>query len=237
MIRINLISSPRNISTALMYSFAQRSDTTVLDEPFYAFYLHQSGAQHPGKEDVLNTQPRDDQEVYRSVYGPWNTPVLFIKNMAHHLELMNETQLAGLTNVFLIRNPRQIIASYAQVIEVPTLRDIGVEYQASLFKRLSEQGQNPLVIDAGHVVEQPEAVLRLLCNRIGIAFMPAMLQWPAGPKPYDGVWAPHWYANVHQSTGFSRQHTSDRPLPPYLDSLNDQAQRHYEVMSSFSLRP
>ncbi|MBL0745142.1 sulfotransferase family protein [Chryseolinea lacunae] len=237
MIRINLISGPRNISTALMYSFAQRRDTTVLDEPFYAFYLRQSGAQHPGKEDVMRAQPPDDQEVYRNVYGTWSTPVLFIKNMAHHLELMNEAQLADLTNVFLIRNPRQILASYAQVIEAPTLRDIGIEYQASLFKRLREQGHTPLVIDAGTVVEQPEVVLRMLCNRIGIPFMTAMLQWPAGPKPYDGVWASHWYANVHQSTGFSRQTTSDRPLPPYLDSLNSLAQRHYEVMLPFSLRP
>lgn len=237
MIRINLISGPRNISTALMYSFAQRSDTTVLDEPFYAFYLHQSGVYHPGKEDVLKTQPLDYKEVYAALYQEWEKPVLFIKNMAHHLELMDEALLAGLTNVFLIRNPRQIIASYAQVIEAPTLRDIGIEYQASLFKRLKANGQDPVVLDSAGVVEHPTTILRQLCARVGLPFEEAMLQWPAGPKSYDGVWAPHWYANVHRSTGFEQQPTSSRPLPPSLESLNNTAQRYYEMLLPFSLQP
>jgi hypothetical protein len=237
MIRINLISGPRNISTALMYSFAQRSDTTVLDEPFYAFYLHESGVHHPGKEDVLKTQPWDYREVYDTLCGEWEKPVLFIKNMAHHLELMDEALLAGLTNVFLIRNPRQIIASYAQVIEAPTLRDIGIEYQASLFKRLKASGQDPVVLDSAGVVGHPAAILNQLCERVGLPFEDAMLQWPAGPKPYDGVWAPHWYANVHRSTGFEKQPTSSRPLPSSLESLNDTAQRYYEMLLPFSLQP
>jgi hypothetical protein len=236
MIRINLISGPRNISTALMYSFAQRSDTVVLDEPFYAFYLHQSGVYHPGKEDVLRTQSLDDKEVYAMLYQEWEKPVLFIKNMAHHLELMDEALLAGLTNVFLIRNPRQIIASYAQVIEAPTLRDIGIAYQASLFKRLKENGQDPVVLDSAGVVAHPTAILRQLCERVGLPFEEAMLQWPAGPKSYDGVWAPHWYANVHRSTGFEQQPTSSRPLPRSLESLNDTAQRYYEMLLPFSLQ-
>jgi len=237
MIRINLISGPRNISTALMYSFAQRHDTTVLDEPFYAFYLHESGVYHPGKEDVLKAQPLDYKTVYAAVYGEWPKPVLFIKNMAHHLELMDETYLDGLTNVFLIRNPRQIIASYAQVIEAPTLRDIGIAYQASLFKRLKEAGQDPLVLDSAGVVADPTATLRQLCARVGIPFDVAMLRWPAGPKPYDGVWAPHWYANVHRTSGFEQQATSSRPLPPHLEALNEQAQVHYQALLPFSLRP
>ncbi|HEY5744562.1 MAG TPA: sulfotransferase family protein [Chryseolinea sp.] len=237
MIRINLISGPRNISTALMYSFAQRSDTTVLDEPFYAFYLHESGVYHPGKEDVLKAQPLDYEEVYATLYQEWEKPVLFIKNMAHHLELMDEALLAGLTNVFLIRNPRQIIASYAQVIEAPTLRDIGIEYQASLFKRLKANGQDPVVLDSAEVVAHPTAILSQLCRRVGLPFEEAMLQWPAGPKSYDGVWAPHWYANVHRSTGFEQQTTSSRPLPRSLESLNDTAQRYYEMLLPFSLQP
>jgi len=237
MIRINLISGPRNISTALMYSFAQRSDTTVLDEPFYAFYLHHSGVYHPGKEDVLKTQPLDYKDVYDTLYQEWEKPVLFIKNMAHHLELMDEALLAGLTNVFLIRNPRQIIASYAQVIEAPTLRDIGIEYQASLFQRLKADGQDPVVLDSAGVVEHPAAILKQLCTRVGLPFEETMLQWPAGPKSYDGVWAPHWYANVHRSTGFEKQATSSRPLPASLESLNNTAQRYYEMLLPFSLQP
>ena len=49
--RICLWSCPRNVSTALMYSFAQRRDTKVFDEPLYAHYLSESKANHPGREE------------------------------------------------------------------------------------------------------------------------------------------------------------------------------------------
>lgn len=40
-----------------------------------------------------------------------------------------------------------------------------------------------------------------------------MLSWPAGPKPYDGVWAPWWYAGSHKSTG-DQDVLYDTMLPP-----------------------
>lgn len=237
MIRINLISGPRNISTALMYSFAQRADTTVLDEPFYAFYLHKSGINHPGKEEVLNSQPIDENEVSKTVFNGWRTPVLFIKNMAHHIALMDPSFLAKVTNIFLIRNPKQIIASYAQVIETPTLHDIGIAYQFSLFNRLKEQGQLPMVMDSGLILENPESVLIQVCQRIGIPFTTDMLHWQPGPKVYDGIWAKHWYGNVHKSSGFEKQPTSNRPLPTHLRALNEKAQYYYDALVPFSLQP
>lgn len=237
MIRINLISGPRNISTALMYSFAQRPDTTVLDEPYYAFYLHKSGIHHPGKDEVLKGQPTDEMEVSKTVFGKWEDPILFIKNMAHHVELMDQHFLEKVTNIFLVRNPAQIIASYAQVIETPTLRDIGLECQYNLFMRLKEKGLQSIVMDSGLILQNPESVLRQVCNHIGIPFLSEMLRWEAGPKPYDGVWAPYWYANVHKSTGFEQQPTSSRPLPARLHALNEKAQYYYQALSPFSLRP
>jgi hypothetical protein len=238
MIRLNLISGPRNISTALMYSFAQRKDTHVLDEPFYACYLVRSQADHPGKKEVLESQPQREEDVLESIFGPWPTPVLFIKNMAHHIEVMDDRSfLEDVTNIFLIRNPHQIIASYAQVIHSPVMRDIGIEYQYQLFHMLQERGQNPLVVDSGLLLEDPASVLRQLCERAGIVFSTDMLHWQPGPKPYDGVWATHWYANVHQSTGFEKQPTSNRQLPRHLQSLCDKANNYYEKLLPFSLKP
>ncbi|HYG18314.1 MAG TPA: sulfotransferase family protein, partial [Ohtaekwangia sp.] len=153
--RINLISGPRNISTALMYSFAQRPDTIVMDEPFYAFYLAATDVDHPGKEAVLKRQHRNEKDVLREIFKPWPKPVLFIKNMSHHIELLREKFLTDVTNVFLIRNPAQIIASYAKVIANPVMRDIGIEYQYNLFEQLRLQGQNPVVIDSGRLLENP----------------------------------------------------------------------------------
>ena len=237
MIRINLVSGPRNISTALMYSFAQRADTVVLDEPFYAFYLNKSGIEHPGKDEVLKSQPINEDEVCRKIFGPAENEILFIKNMAHHLELMDQSFVERVTNVFLIRNPRQILASYSQVIEAPTLRDIGVEYQFILFERLKKMGQSPIVMDSGLILKDPESVLKKLCLHIGIPFLTEMLHWNPGPKEYDGVWAKYWYANVHKSRGFEIQPTSNRPLGAHLRALNDRAQDYYEQLLSFSLQP
>jgi hypothetical protein len=235
--RLNLISGPRNISTALMYSFAQRKDTVVLDEPFYAFYLNKSGADHPGKEDVIKDQSIDEDTVLKSIYSEWNKDVLFIKNMAHHIELMNEDFLNQVTNIFLIRNPTQIITSYSQVIEDPIMRDIGIEYQYHLFNRLVGRGQQPLVIDSSVILENPGIALEQICKNIGIEYTTNMLHWQSGPKPYDGVWARHWYANVHSSTGFEKQPTNTRTLPRHLEPLNAKAHHFYEKLLPFSLKP
>jgi hypothetical protein len=237
MIRINLVSGPRNISTALMYSFAQRADTVVLDEPYYAFYLHKTGIEHPGKDEVLKSQSIDEVEVSRTIFSTTSPEILFIKNMAHHLEVMDQGFTERVKNVFLIRNPSQILASYSQVINAPTLRDIGVEYQFVLFERLKKMGQDPIVMDSGLILKDPKSILKKLCLVLGITFMKEMLYWNPGPKPFDGVWAKYWYANVHKSSGFEIQPTSNRPLGAHLNELNDRAQYYYEQLLSFSLQP
>jgi hypothetical protein len=219
-----------------MYSFAQRPDTVVLDEPFYAYYLHETGIVHPGRDEVLKSQPRSQYAV-RMHLESMAHDIIFVKNMAHHLAVMDQSFVDNVTNLFLIRNPRQIIASYANVIETPTLKDIGIAYQYELFTRLLAQGRHPVVLDSGLLLMNPESVVKQVCTRLGIPYFREMLTWPAGPKPYDGVWAPHWYANVHRSTGFERQPTSDRLLPPALHDLNEQAQFYYEALAPFALQP
>jgi hypothetical protein len=233
---LNLISGPRNISTALMYSFAQRSDTTVFDEPFYAVYLDKSGAPHPGRDEVLKAQSKDEDLVRTMIQNHKETPVLFIKNMAHHMEVMKKPFFDNAINIFLIRNPKQIIASYAQVIEKPVMRDIGIEYQYTLFQQLINQKNKVVVLDSNLVLENPEAVLRQLCAACDIPFDNGMLTWKKGPKPYDGVWAKHWYSNVHNSTGFAKQPTSERPLSANLQSLFNDARVYYEKLLPFSLK-
>lgn len=237
MIYVNLISSPRNLSTALMYSFAQRSDTIVLDEPFYAYYLVTSGADHPGKEEVIKSQPNRQEDVIAEIKAIRDKPVVFIKNMSHHLEVMDESFVHDIVNIFFIRDPRQIISSYSQVIEQPVMRDIGMEYQYTLYHRLRAMNLDPIVLDAGDLIDDPEGILKQLCKRIGVPFEQAMLHWKAGPKPYDGVWAPFWYTNVHRSTGFEKQKTSERPLPDHLTDLYQRARHLYEKLLPFSLKP
>lgn len=218
-----------------MYSFAQRSDIDVVDEPFYACYLSKTQAQHPGTDDVLNSQSSDEEVVKQELFRNRVKPVLFIKNMAHHIEVVNDNFLSQCINIFLIRDPKQLIASYAQVIDNPSMRDIGIEHEYQLFQKIPNK--NSIVVDSGLLLQNPESVLRQICEKTGIKFEKEMLQWKAGPKAYDGIWAPHWYANVHRSTGFEKQATSDRPLPKKLESLYETASIYYNKLLQHALKP
>lgn len=234
---IHLISGPRNISTALMYSFAQRPDTAVFDEPFYGVYLSKTGVNHPGKEDVLATQPRHEEQVIEQITNTPDAPVAFIKNMAHHLEVLETGFPFDTTDIFLIRNPRHIIASYAKVIEKPVMRDIGLKFQYELFTRQLANNKTPVVIDSSVLLENPTEVLMKLCNHIGLPFHSEMLSWERGPKPYDGVWAKYWYGTVHNSDSFKKQESHARDLPEGLVELYEDALEYYEKLVPYIITP
>ncbi len=201
-LRVNVWSGPRNVSTALMYSFRQRPDTTVLDEPLYGHYLRVTGVDHPGRDDVLAEMDTDGERVVRRILGPWPTPVLMCKQMAHHLVQLDETWLGACRNVLLVRDPAEVLASYTEQVQAPTLEMLGYPTQCRLLDAAAAAGVDLPVLDSRLLLEDPAGVLGVLCDRLGLAFTPEMLSWPAGPKPEDGVWAPYWYAGVHGSSGF-----------------------------------
>ena len=221
-----------------MYSFAQRSDTRVVDEPFYGHYLKtRPEVDHPGKAETLASMSSDYREVIEQVVmANYDRPVVFLKDMAHHLVEMELDFMLPLTNLFLIRNPRQLIASIAQVIEQPTMEDIGAQKQLELFEWLKEKGQQPLVLDSGDLLKDQEGVIHRLCEALGIPFEKNMLQWEAGPRPEDGVWAQYWYTNVHRSTGFRKQETSHCPLPDRLVPLYEETRPYYEALYACSIK-
>lgn len=234
---INLISGPRNISTALMYAFAQRDDTKVVDEPFYAHYLSKHDVDHPGREDILAAMSSDASEVLDQLLSlEEQYEVVFVKNMAqHHLQLDWE-YLNDFRNVLLIRDPKQLIASFAQVIDQPTLQDIGLKEEADLFDHIKAKGKHaPIVMDSNDILKAPEAQLRRLCVELDIPFTDKMLRWERGPRTEDGVWAQYWYRNVHQSQGFSMQPTSVRPLPEKCNRLFEEAIPYFEKLKAHKL--
>lgn len=220
-----------------MYSFAQRRDTHVMDEPFYAVYLVRKKADHPGKEEVLESLPQDEHVVMKKIFSDWSKPVLFIKNMAHHIEVIDSNFIMDVTNIFLIRDPAKIIASYIEVIDKPVMSDIGVQHQFQLFSRLRKKGITPIVVDSGLLLENPEHVLKKLCEQVEVPFLPEMLQWQKGPKSYDGVWAKYWYRNVHSSDGFQKPLSQEKPIPDNLMSLYEEARYYYQQLLPFALVP
>lgn len=130
-----LWSGPRNVSTALMYSFAQRSGTIVVDEPLYGHYLKVSGAEHPGRDDVMADIDGDGDAVMRDLMAndpPPGRDLTFIKQMAHHLVEMDRAFLAKTENVFLIRDPRQKLPSLTIQLPDASLADTGLATQWQL---------------------------------------------------------------------------------------------------------
>ena len=221
----------------MMYSFAQRPDTIVFDEPLYAHYLKVSGVVHPGQEEILASQENDgDKVVSNLMLGNFDMPVAFFKQMTHHLVHLNEDFLSKMKNVLFIRDPKQIISSYAQVRPDVNMQDIGIEKQWHLFQQLTSANQHCVVLDSNEILKAPEKVLTELCRTIDIPFYSEMLHWPAGPKHEDGVWAKYWYDNVHKSTGFEKQATSSRTLPEYLESLYNESKKYYDQLFQHSIK-
>ncbi len=234
--RVSVWSGPRNVSTALMYSFRQRPDTTVVDEPLYGHYLQRTRAPHPALEDVLAQLEQNGERIVQdTLLGPYETDVVMFKNMAHHLPGLEQGFLAELENVLLIRDPEEMLPSLAEQLPEPTLRDTGLAEQVELLEHTLNAGKTPVVIDAKRLLQDPEGVLRRLCGALGLPFEPAMLSWPAGPKPEDGVWAPYWYKNVHASTGFSPYTPKSEPFPEHLRPLLTVCAPLYEKLLNYAL--
>lgn len=225
-------SGPRNISTAMMRAFENRSDCVVWDEPLYGYYLSTSGIPHPGAAEIIADQGTDWQEITGRCAGkiPQQKTVFYQKHMTLHLlPGINRDWMSSLKHCFLIREPERVVASYGVVREDLTLEDIGFVQQAELFDYVTETtGEIPLVIDSRQFLLSPEAGLRRLCNRLGLEFETSMLNWPKGRRGTDGVWAKYWYESVWNSTGFAAYQEKPLSLGQREARIADQARPYYE---------
>ena len=238
-VRIAMWSGPRNISTAMMRSFGNRDDTAVVDEPFYAAYLAETGIDHPLREESLASQPTDWKAVVEAVLGPApdGKPVFYQKHMTHHmLPDFGLDWSAACINAFLIRDPAQVLASYVQKRAEVTLEDIGVVRQRELFEREADRlGRAPVVVDGADVLADPRGTLTALCGALAISFSERMLRWPAGKRASDGIWAPAWYDAVERSTGFAPRPHDRPPLRDELKRMAVTVRPHYERLAAFKL--
>jgi hypothetical protein len=237
-VRIAMWSGPRNISTAMMRSFENRPDCAVVDEPFYAAYLAETGLIHPMNDEVLASQPQDWRAMAKALIEDEPAPVFYQKHMTHHmLPDFGLEWTAACVNAFLIRDPAQVLASYVKKRAEVALEDIGVVRQRELFDREANRlGHAPPVVEGADVLADPRGTLNALCAALGIEFREEMLSWPAGRRNSDGVWAPAWYEAVERSTGFAAPERE--PTPPLtgdLQRIADQARPHYEALARWKL--
>ncbi len=235
---ICLWSGPRNVSTALMYSFAQRSDTRVVDEPLYGHFLRVSGTMHPGRDEVLATVNCDGDAVMRDLLanesdtGP---DLLFMKQMAHHLVNVDRNFMQETENIFLVRDPQQMLPSLTVQMPHAQIQDTGLETQWRLYRELLDLGQRPAILDSRELLLDPAVVLEKLCAHLEIPYTDVMLSWPAGPRPEDGIWAPHWYHALHKSTGFS-PYVEKTDFPEELEPLLAECKPWYEKLIDHAIR-
>jgi hypothetical protein len=240
-LRIAMWSGPRNLSTAMMRSFGNRTDTFVSDEPFYGCFLKASGADHPMRDEVIAAMDCDWVSVIVSLQGdpPDGSPIWYQKHMWHHMTgPIGYDDFEGFTHTFLIREPERMIASYLRKRETAAFEDFGLERQAEFFEREADRlGKAPPVIDARDVLANPQSVLSKLCEALGIPWDKSMLAWEAGPRPTDGPWAPHWYATVEASSGFGPPEKEHVDLPDEARRLADRCRPYYERLAAHRLSP
>ena len=233
-LRIAMWSGPRNISTAMMRAWENRGDTVVIDEPFYAHYLVETGVNHPGRDDVIAAQENDAAKIAATLAGPIpdGKPIWYQKHMTQHmLPDMPLDWLDQVTNCFLIREPERVAASFTIQRPDAAAWELGFEQQVRLFDHVCDKlGHAPPVLNAADVLKDPRGTLGALCAKLGITFSERMLRWPPGPRSSDGVWAPHWYAAVERSTGFATYKPRDDKLTAFQQRLADACRPHYEKL-------
>ncbi|MGA9279341.1 HAD family hydrolase [Ilumatobacter sp.] len=233
MTRIAMWSGPRNLSTAMMRSWENRSDTEVLDEPLYAAYLQATGLDHPARDEIIAVGPADgDAAIAACLAAPSDAPISYQKHMAHHLYPgLDRSWIGEFRNCLLLRDPRRVLASYTKVRDAVSLTDIGIPQQIELVERCE------LVVDAADFLTDPTGYQIEICRTFGVPFDEAMMSWPAGPRASDGVWAPHWYASVEASTGFGPPPGDAVPdLPDHLTDLAAEAFEIYQDLRRDRLR-
>lgn len=238
--RVAMWSGPRNISTAMMRAWENRGDCAVSDEPLYAAYLAATGLDHPGRDEIIAAGDTDAARVATALStgpAPDGQPIWYQKHMTHHLlPGMSTDWVHGLSNVFLIRDPAQVVESYLKSRATVAPPDIGLLQQAALFDEVAERlGEAPIVIDADDFLRAPRAYLQALCAELGIAFTERMLAWPAGRRRSDGVWAPYWYEAVWRSTGFEPWRRRSPQLEGAGQAVAEACQPAYERLRACRL--
>jgi hypothetical protein len=226
-------SGPRNISTAMMRSWENRSDTQVVDEPFYAYYLNQTKSPHPCFDEVLQSQSQHYEKVTEQLTaGKCQSEIQYQKHMTHHM--LDDVDLAWVENLqhcFLIRSPAQVVHSYTNSRGVCTVEDIGIKRQFELYQHISKiTGQNIPIVDSNDVLKNPEKILTLLCNALDMTFSPDMLNWPKGRRTSDGVWAKHWYKSVENSTGFATYAAKTLELKGHQLAVVNEVEPYYQQL-------
>ncbi|CAL5400611.1 unnamed protein product [Camellia sinensis] len=240
-------SAPRSLSTVLMYSFAQRDDIEVLDEPLYANFLHVTGVGRPYREEVLSKMESDGNKVVKDIiFGPGENKYRFCKKHISKQRVpgLSDDLIKNGKHFILIRNPLSILPSFDKVVP-PSFLELGLGELVSIYSELCELGKPPAVIDASELQENPElhkawdsmlllermATLRRLCEDLDIPFQPAMLNYGKLVQNQLMAFGLRGGMEVHINQQDSNEQGSIlRPFPSSLYDLLEQSLPFYNML-------
>ena len=231
---VALWAGPRTGSTATMYSFAQRHDTRVMDEPLFGHFLRHTGVMRPSRQEVLSTMDVDAESALQSIEPKGSDEVLFLKHMANHVEGITWENLDSPQHmhVVLTRHPDGVIPSYAAHLTSPTMLDLCYAHQLDIVEAV---GTRATVILAEDLFSKPRETLQSLCDKLELPWDESMLHWQAGGRPEDGLWAKYWYHGVHASTGWESRELKVQAPPLHLAELRNECMKLYLSMKSNAL--
>jgi hypothetical protein len=196
-------SAPRSRSTAFERMMMQRGDFTVLHEPF-------SHVADFGTADVAGTTVTDERELIRTLGGlPGRT---FFKDTTdfHYPRLLADAEfLRRTTHTFIIRDPKEVIASHVALNPQVTRDEIGFSRLYEIYEAvLAATGVEPVVVDSDDLLDRPEETVRAYCERVGMPFLPEALRWEQG-VPAQWQRTERWHRGASESSGFARRGGSD----------------------------
>ena len=231
---IAMWSGPRNISTALMRSFENRSDCFVSDEPFYSYFLYKTGLKHPLSNEIIKSGLIKYNEIVKYITGPIpsSKSIWYQKHMAHHiLEGEDLDWIKRMKNCLLIRHPNDVILSYLKKNDINSIQQLGYLQQIEIYKMLTkEMGTSPIIIDAQDLLKKPKKMLRQICKNLKIKFDDKMLLWPSGTRETDGIWGKYWYKQVEASTGFKPYIKTNKIIPHKYKILYNECMKYYDFL-------
>ena len=231
-------SGPRNLSTALMRSFENREDTKVWDEPLYGYYLNETKKDHPMYKEIIETYEIDINKLTKKIISKVeNKQIFYQKHMTHHI--LTKTPISWITNganVFLIRDPKDVILSYIQKNTLNSSNDIGFPMQRKLFNLVKDGGENPIIVNADDLSTNPRDVLFNLCVELKIKFSEKMLKWAKGKRDSDGIWEKIWYQNVKSSTNFEKLKKNNQIIPKIYENIYKECLDIYKELNLFRVK-
>jgi hypothetical protein len=219
-----------------MRSWSSRKDTSVTDEPFYAYYLKETQIKHPMHEKIINRYLSDYDEIVDYLINkvPNQKHIWYQKHMAHHL--INLTKIDWIKkceNCILLRHPKEVISSYTAKNKLNSITELGYPQQFEIAKFLKESNQRFKIIDSEDLLKNPKEVLFDWCESINIKFDESMLQWKKGSHLNDGIWWQHWYNNVIKTSGFRKYQKKDISIENKYDSIYNDSMEYYNYLKGF----